>query len=262
MFHPGTSLKNLAWCLVLQAVGCTIPETVPLEGGDRSVFTPFIRLTYDFVPQNEPVPEESDATGEAQSTKKVYLSKPVRGRMALEFEFAYASGDSKHAIGYNEMIMLDEVIFIGPDEIEAGYDLYSSSLVFRGGPVIEDILILEGLIGLGLERLDLDLVSGDRRESERITTAGFVAGARLTVRPLDWLEFYGQARSGISYPTVSDVFSLQTSLTSLELTIAVTPIDHMSLLAGYRNWRYQGETLGSEIDLTLAGPSLGVQIRF
>ena len=117
-------------------------------GEDEDVFFPTVRATWELLPGR-------GARDESQDEERGV----VEGTFSLDFEASYAEAEFTQSLGSREVIVLDGVEFVGADQVKGDVELSMASLSARGGMSLFDQLKLEGIAGLGVAYMELELES-------------------------------------------------------------------------------------------------------
>lgn len=219
--------------------GCVVwtDSTVDIEGEDENVVFPLARASWELIPNTRG--EEMEA---------------VEGTLTLDLEAAYTEADFNQNLSSGRSINFDHVEFPGPSRVAGDADLITASASVRGGMMILEQLRLEGILGVGLSHMDLELESGATRERDINTAVGPLFGARFTWQPLTAAGLYAQGTvlAGVEH----------TSVAVGEVGIVLTPIRPVSIVGGWRWLGYREDRSRSDVDLDLSGPIVGLQVTF
>ena len=188
----------------------------------------------------------------------------VQTRLSAEAEYSVGlGGNDERSVGPGgRYVDYDGTVFNGPQVLQSSYDLHLASFGVRGGVQLFDLVSLEGLGGLSLTALDLELRGASGSASDTGVSMGVHVGARATITPHPVVDLYGQGKLHL-------LGGLQDSRRTVVLATAevggnLHVTSNVSLFGGYRWWSYFEDIhSASDIDdIVLKGPTAGLLLRF
>lgn len=215
--------------LLVLAAGC---GTIGIEGEDDGVLFPSARVR-----------SRPDRTGTGWFT-------------GAEAELAWGSGSSVQALPAGESIDFHGEVFSGPGSVDLDFDLLLAHAAGSGGYAFGERFRVEGLYGLSLQRLDLEVSGGGESERDIDTGVGVMFGGRTTWQATDWLHLYAQGsfHTGFSGDFVE--------VGTVDLGAGASRKGPVELLVGWRWWFYEADSVGSDVELDLSGPFLTFGLKF
>ncbi len=204
-------------------------------------------------------PPQPDDTSAQRSQRADRDDPPVEPRvldwtLSVGGDFAFGNGGGKQSIAADEEIDFEDIEIRGPARLDLDYSLYHSRIFVRSGLSAWDIIRLEGIAGLGIDHLDLEVSEGDADSDHGDTSAGFLLGAALTLRPHPAVDLFAEYTV-----TLLDEVVFRDTRVGAKLNIT----RNLGVDAGYRWWRYEDtEFFGSQVDLKLRGPTVGLVLLF
>lgn len=246
---PGGSplAARLLMTLPLCLASCRIQRDI--EGTDRDAFGASFRAFWEVHPR---------AGGSGLEDEEGASRGAGKGHLGVELDVGYVAGDDDQGLAGNEFVQLGGTQFLGPATVDLDWTLLAGSIALRGGARVEDVLVVEGIGGLGLTRLHLEAEDGALSASETFSSVGPILGLQAGVEPLPWLGAF--VRSTWTGGFVPDEASL--GVTDLALTLK--PAKRVVAFGGWRWWDYgaEGNSGDSDVELKLSGPMLGIELRF
>lgn len=239
---------------------CDGPLPIDLEFEDRDRFTPSGRVAYEILPGNDtrrrgslldltadraPL-EGAEPDGEPRRT-----AEPI---VTLVGEIASVDGRGDVAVPSGREAELD-VVIPGPAVVRTTVKNLRGHVGVRAGVRLADAFSFEGLVGVGVDDTRVRVRSGALTGQDHDLKAGFLSGARVTLRPIPLFDLYGQATVMIGRAVTTDI--------EAGAQLNLTP--NVGLYGGYRRWNYEEESLesgGSDGDFEFAGPTLGISLTF
>jgi hypothetical protein len=240
--------------------GCGRWTEVDVEAQDRRVIFPVLRAVWHVDPRKEP--EDPSPGEEAPSAAPEEVDR--RMQVALEFDFTGGQGDSTQNLDLLEMIDFDDTEFYGPGPVKSEFSLFSGTIAARLRWPVSRTISFDGLFGLGLDRLDLELSDAVKSARDTTTTIGPYLGARMNWQPFAVVGAYVQAFGYVGVLGFSDSYSgiAAASHSGAELALTITPHRSVTLFGGWRVWSYNEERSGSDVDLRMSGPIAGLRLDF
>jgi hypothetical protein len=248
--------------LLLVAAGllaaCEAVPRTTIDAEDDSVFFPTGRISWDLT-SDAPV----QPPGEAQQVR-------ARTRTLLDIDFAYGSGESTQQVRAGQIVQVGSVSFPGPGPVDVSADLWNADLSGRLERRWPSGLGLGGRLGLRLSELDITLRSGspylNTSNSADLTSMGLLAGVEAFYEPVDRLRLYlgGSLSWGLELSGVASGYE-DITINTLDLGAAWTLGKSVTLAGGWRRLDYEADSVDdflSDIELALAGPFLGLWLRF
>jgi hypothetical protein len=232
--------------------GCQGP--VDIKGEDRNVFLPTGRVSVDFLRGYDGSLADifaGEASAPADQAAGSEKPKPVfRPSLGIDLDYTHGKGSSSQELEAGQYIDFGRRYF-GPGEVRHEYTLDTGSLCARGGGWVAGIVGVEGILGVNVSRLALEVKTPTWRERDDYREVGGLLGGQVSVRPLAWLRFNARAATVIPEP-----------LDMAELNAEFSPLPGLGLLAGWQWWYYDKARDGSDIDLAISGPMVGLHLSF
>jgi hypothetical protein len=223
---------------VLAVAGCQFP--VDYEGTDSGVFFPAFKASFQVQPTRR---EQGD-------------KPPESGALFIDVDVSGGRGSDSQQISGSEFIGFNGTNFSGPTTVTGEWDLILGSVAARSGWELDKARI-QGLLGLGLSHLDMEMSNSVSRESDTSTSLGPHFGARAEFDAAKWLSIYGQVAGMFGWGS-----GAMMNLSAFDVGVVGRPSNRMGIFAGYRFWGYREERSPSAIDLEMSGPVLGLQLDF
>lgn len=213
-----TSLALFALCVILG--GCSSTSRA-VRGRDYRAVLPAFRTIIDL--RGRP----SDAP-----------NKPIT---ELELDIAGADGDMHNG------------------GIETGeYRLVQGGIALRLGRQVRGRVRFLGIMGIGVNRIDIVDESALPFIDDNETEFGFRLGGELRLRFTDWLWMHARV---VSFLRPFDLRSIQS-----EIGFLFGQPDEVGLMIGFKEWRYDDDSSDmrgvDEVDLRAAGLFVGMELRF
>jgi hypothetical protein len=261
--------KAAAVLAVCAQAGCAHDDRI--EGTDPSVFFPTGRVTVPLIREGEPTllgPAPAPAidgpatpNGDAAGASAGPEGKAIRPALGLEIGYVFGHGRSSQSLGAGESVQLDRLPIEGPAEVRHRYDFHLGTVGARGGIWIHDVLAVELLVGGGINRMDLEVESGGRTESDGATTPGTVLGGQIGARPVRPLTLYARG-TWTSVPLVLS-FLRKNNVVGIETGGELSPLPGIGLLGGWQWWLFDDrDGFESDVRLSFSGPFAGVHLKF
>ncbi len=151
----------------------------------------------------------------------------------------------------------------GPATVRTEFTMIEASVAVRGGTRGERFNF-HGIAGFGYHEMRLKLTSGATRLDRSVNSIGPLLGVHIGFLATEWLEIYG--RGSILLLDLDNVDDFGLSLSSqVEVGVQLNLHDAISLIAAYRWWRLEQESvfsLGTDIDIRGGGVVVGLVFRF
>ena len=248
------------------AGGCRTNDDLKLDERDR--FSPGGRISYEFYPGIDRrregaiidlVMPPSNRDGEEPVTARSAGIKPT---IAIVGEIAHVKGQDHQDVPAGSQVELD-VVIVGPARVKMNAENLRASVAARGGVRFFDVLSLEAILGLQVDRTEVRLRGNGLRGTDDDTRAGFLYGGRATIRPIPHFDLYVQYTETL-FDGTTDLFGLGVTTSELQAAIDLNLTRHVSVFVGYRWWTYEEKNLasGSDWDIDIRGPTAGASLKF
>jgi hypothetical protein len=239
-------VRRGAAALVVAASPAACVGSGDIDGRDRGVISPAAHFEWQL---HEPKPESP---------------KRVQGDLDLELRASHASAHGELELDPGEEIAFSDTAFTGPAAIDLDWTVDAASLAFRGGFSARERFGLQGIVGLGGQRVGIHLAN----LTDEVTSYGTLFGAEIHGRPLDRLELY--ARYTILLGLFGEHTSFLTAMTEeAEAGVRLRVTDALGLFGSWRWWTlrqerepYSSDDEFSDYRLRLTGPMVGVYCWF
>lgn len=221
-------------------VGCSSLHDI--DGSDRTMLLPTGRAWINVLPDR---PDE-----------------PRSRVFGIEINGTGGEGAFDIDLGIGDTISTADGSISGPTTVAVDFRMYEASIAVRGG-VDRKRFNFHGIVGLGYHSVDLDLLSARR---ERVATSvdefGPLFGLHVGFEATEWLELY--LRGSVLFLNLDEALLDAAVSSQVELGARFSLCDTVSLIAGYRWWRYQQEdfNFSTDIDIRAGGLLVGVVVRF
>ena len=234
-------MRLVAATLLFTLVGCHTTGTFrDIEGRDRGMLLPTGRVRVNLLPKKD------DGTS---SRKRVFCIEASATGGQGEFDIDLLAGQT---------ISVNGGMISGPTTVRTEFTMFEASVAVRSG-TRSDRFNFHGIVGLGYHETRLKLTSGTTRLDKSIDSFGPLLGVHIGFEATKWLEIY--TRGSILLLDI-DQFNLSQSL-QVEVGAQFNLSDAISLIAAYRWWRLEQESLSAtDIDIGAGGFVVGVVIRF
>jgi hypothetical protein len=182
----------------------------------------------------------------------------IRGLISIDAEATGAHGDDTQILDAADTIDIDGETITGPGTAHHDFHSYWATVSLRTGYRIAGIVRLEGIAGGGTHHASLDTTLGGAALHESINGLGPLLGGRATVEIQPWLAAYGQASVLFGFSSAGSW-----DMEFYELGVQLAPIRNAAVFAGWRRSNFEHEAnAGSDIAFDLAGPVIGLELRF
>jgi hypothetical protein len=209
------------WLVLCLTLGSCSSASRDVRGRDHNTVLPAFRMAIDLRD-----PEASD---------------PNRPIAEVEFDISGAEGDM-----HNAGIVTGE------------YRLVEGGVNMRLGRQFRDKIRLAGILGVGLNRIDLIDRTALPVVDDSVTELGFRLGGELRLRFAEFL--WGHTR------VVTFVRPFDMASTQSEIGFLLGRPNEVGLLIGYRDWHFQDESSDlqgvDEVDLRADGLFLAMELHF
>ena len=269
-------LVSLPWLSV--AATCSGPPSQTLKLDDDDRFIPSGRISYEVMPGNatrRPGSLLDLATGAATDTAEAGDSEsapssnvhrsdsslPVDVTISLDAAFSEVEGRDRRSVPAGKQIEFNGVI-AGPAELAVDAESLHGYVAGRGGFRIADMISLEAILGLGVDRTRVAVRSGSINVDAGKTQPGFLVGGRATFRPVPIVDFYAQAT--LTIIDVGGDYGDSANTREHEVGAELNLTRNVAVFSGYRWWSYREEDMqgGSNVDLDVEGPTAGLSLKF
>lgn len=181
---------------------------------------------------------------------------PVEGSLAIDAAYGWVSADDDQRLRSGQSVEWDDVFFIGPTDIDLDYTLMNSRLAVRGGMRLFDLASLEGIVGLGVFYLDMQIREPGRESTADRTFVGGTLGGRVTLHPDPMIDLRAQYTS---------TFAPDGTLQDAEFLGVLHLTRNLSVNGGWRWWHLETNRLfeiDSDVDIRISGPTVGAALAF
>jgi hypothetical protein len=263
--------------LVVMAIGCqSDPRNQDLRVNEYDRFTPSGRVSYEIYPGIErrragtlidlvtgPKQEQRQPEQDPEQQKNVEpvtaRSAGIKGTISLDGEIAAVDAQDHQQIAAGEQVEMGDVIIPGPTRLRVKMENLRGYVAVRGGVRFYDVLTVEGITGLGIDRTRVRIRGGATRTGDTDLEEGLLLGMRATLRPIALFDIYYQLTANIVHDLFSDSDPIEDEQVGLELNLT----RNVSLYGGYRWWRYvEKHASMSDIHLKVRGPNAGLSLKF
>ena len=234
------------WFWVVPIVLGACYTQVDVNGDDGEVFFPSLRAS---VPLGE-----SPAPAEEVDERKDSAAPDSGNR--LEFELSGTSGSDTQTLNVGDVINFEGSSFFGPGDVSIDWDLYTASALVSFRWPVAPTLRLDALAGLAGVYASTEVSRGAERAGDSSVTLGPQFGFRANWQPHHVIGLYGQ---GTLYWGLGSQFA---TLGAAELGATARVSKVTMLFLGWRWWAYSEDRGGSDLDLDMSGPLLGVSFDF
>jgi len=232
------------WLLVLVplSVGCAADnETIRAEDSDTLFAGANISWEID----------ETPPSGEKES----------RTRTSAELQVSGSRSSAEQSLAAGQSLEIGGTLFFGPTDIDIDLDMLRVLVDVRRSWRDKHRLGFDALIGLGYSRVDVTLETSGLRGSDSFKGLGPLLGAALVYEPASWLKLVAE---GSLNPTLVADMEDWVDINTLDLGLSWRLHEHASLRTSWRRIRYKADEgqLGSDLDLTLSGPALVLDLSW
>jgi hypothetical protein len=171
----------------------------------------------------------------------------------LEAGITYLSSDANQTLEAGQNLELDNETFMGPGEVDYDFDVLAITAAWRMGKAFPTGITIEGLLGLSYHGIDLDAEFMGVKDSESTYSFGPLIGAEVGWHSPIRVLLYGRFTGSIE---LSDEYD-EPQAVVLEAGAVYHLGKHVDLGAGWRQWRYDGDSsygFESDIDMEVSGP--------
>jgi|GEM_PF-3428228 len=241
--------RRLVVGAALVAVGCGVPPK-DINLGDKGVFFPSLRIT-----TAEPLSLASKETPADPES----MRKPER-TFSIELDLSGGSGDDSQSLQSGESIRFEGTTFSGPGTVDGEFDLVAGSLALRVDMPRSESARAAFLVGLGFTELDLELSQNGTKERDTSSALGLMLGVLAEIQFSSRTSFQGRFTLMLGKTGGDEDDGVV--LTQLEAGLLWAIAGGVSVFGGFRHWSYEQNRTGSDVDIEMSGPVLGVQIGF
>lgn len=248
--------------LVWLAAGCS----APIKLHDREQFAPAGRASYEFWPGIDErrrgalldlvsgSADQKAVEGEKGEKPVTARSHGVRPTIAIDTSITYVEGHDRPKLRAGKTVELSGVSIVGPTRLETNGESWSGTLAARGGVRFFDVLSLEGILGIDLQRTRVRARGAGKDVSEARMRGGILMGGRVTLRPIPLFDLYAQSTYA------RGVYSAEEDQVGVELHVT----RNVYVFGGYRWWRYREFPLNrsSDVKIRIRGPTAGLGVSF
>lgn len=235
--------STLLWCLCLCSlatqVGCISAGGIDVTGRDTRSFAPGFRMTKNL--------------GEGEG-EFAWVG-------AVELDSVYLAGDSDETIPAGQSIRFHTGPPIsGPTTVDTEFDFFQVQVSVRGGFRLSEMFSLQGIFGVGGHHTRFEAENATVSGTQRLYSFGPHVGGRIGLTPVEWMELYGQVRTGAA----GGESGYDVEVRDFEAGLRVLPTEHVAFVGGWRWIRYEadGHSGDSDIEIRLSGPMLMLQVMF
>jgi hypothetical protein len=233
-----SSTVRFAACVLL--TGCA-SQQIELHGEDDSTF--FAGLHGTWTPDSTTLPD----------------GRPPPTELMLEIDVSASSSDFSQQVPDGSVIELGPVLFDGPTEVQAGFDLTVYTLDGRLRARAESGVGLDLFLGLGYSVLELEASDPANSVSSERDGLGPYLGAGVFWELPARLRIFAEV--ALLYPLVSD-FDDAAELQTLDVGIGWRLVEAVELIGGWRRVDYEDEVgFDSDFDLQASGPRLTLAVH-
>ncbi len=246
------------------AIGCQYDTpNRELHVSDHDRFTPSGRISYEIYPGIETRRKGTLLDLVTEPSKEEKAEQPVtarstgvKGTISIEGEVAAVDGRDHRQLAAGDQVEMGGVVIPGPARISVKAENLRGYVAARGGVRIFDVLSVEGITGIAVDKTEVRLRGGGVGTKDHEVDTGLLVGLRTTLRPIALFDVYYQLTFNIHSFTEHPIEDAQVGL-ELNLT------RNVSVFGGYRWWSYEEHhSAASDIDLRLRGPTAGLSLKF
>lgn len=185
---------------------------------------------------------------------------PPPRQLLLQVEVGTSDSDASQAVPTGGALTVGGTDFVGPTNVQLGFDLQQANVDARLRLRGESIFGLDLIGGLGFTRLELDASQIGASASQEEDGFGPRLGLGLFCEPQSRLRLFLE---GFWQPTfvgggdVADVRALD-----LGLDFRLTDSIELGLAWRQLSWKQENDGADSDLDLEASGPRLSIALRF
>ncbi len=247
--------------LVSVAATCSGRAPIDLDVRDRDRLTPGGRVSYEIAPGNSQRRDGSlldllrkrpaDDPAEAFGPEQAQVQPTIR----IEGALAYVEASDREQVPAGRQAELD-VTIPGPALVELDVENLRGHVAVASGVRFLDAISLEAIIGVGLDSTEVRIRSAGLEGNDQDTTAGFLSGGRVMVRPIALFDLYAQ---GTLTLISEDKWSSEA-----EVGVDLNLTRNVSIFSGYRWWNFyeDDKASGSDVHIKVRGPTVGMSLKF
>jgi hypothetical protein len=180
----------------------------------------------------------------------------------VEAEAAYLAAADDQQIADGGEVVLDDTSFAGPVTLRSRAKVVDVTMNGRLGVAFKDRFRLEGLLGMEMTNVDLQVNGGGAQASDATLGVGLVIGARAGFQAHDLVDLYGQTTFGVLGSSHGRNNGML--VRKLEAGARILPFEGIGLFAAYR-WteiRQERDPGDSDGTLQMRGPVIGLELGF
>lgn len=224
----------LLWVVISVQAGCaTRSEDIDLK--DPGVFIKSVRMRLDRSPMD-----------------------PAEPRVMAELDFVYGAGDATQELDPTEFLRLKGKRFEGSQMLEHELELLALSIAMKPEFRISDSWFhFAPMAGYGVQEIRLKVKGDEGSRSDRTRTNGPMFGGQLRMEPRPWFDLYGRVTLS------TGIFGKHASgLARTEWGAALKPFERVALRVAWSDLHYNENRSHADIDATLSGLLVGLDLTF
>ena len=245
--------------LVFMTTGCQ--HTMDLDLEDRDSLSPGGRISYEIYPGID-TRREGSLLGLVRGTPETQAEGPatvwdagIRPTISIDGEVAQVRGHDHQQVPEGRVVGIDTLVE-GPARVGLRADNVRINMTGRGGVRFFDVLSLEGILGVGIDRTEMNLRGGGVSSTRNEAVAGFLYGGRATLSPVPLFDLYAQYTENVS--------AFQVTTQDLQAGLELNLTRNVAVYGGFRWFDYESKNFndGSDVELDSSGPMVGVSLKF
>ena len=266
MYSRGSIYMFALVSALIISAGCRTNDELKLDERDR--FSPGGRISYEIYPgldrrrQGALIDLVRRPSGQKSEEAVTARSAGIQPTIAVVGEIAHVEGSDRQQVQAGRQVELD-VVIVGPARVKLNADNLRASLAARGGVRFFDVLSLEAILGLRIDKTEVRLRGNGLSGTDEDVRAGLLLGARATVRPIPQFDLYVQYTESLM-DHFAGFGGLGITTSELQAGIDLNLTRNIAIFAGYRWWTYEEQSLasGSDWDIDIRGPTAGASLKF
>jgi len=266
MYSRGSIYMFALVSALIISAGCRTNDELKLDERDR--FSPGGRISYEIYPgldrrrQGALIDLVTRPSGQEGEKAVTARSAGIQPTIAIVGEIAHVEGSDRQQVQAGRQVELD-VVIVGPATVKLNADNLRASLAARGGVRFFDVLSLEAILGLRIDKTEVRLRGNGLSGTDEDVRAGLLLGARATVRPIPQFDLYVQYTESLM-DHFAGFGGLGITTSELQAGIDLNLTRNIAIFAGYRWWTYEEQSLasGSDWDIDIRGPTAGASLKF
>ncbi len=185
---------------------------------------------------------------------------PPPRQLLLQVEVGTSDSDDSQSVPAGETLTVDGTDFVGPTDVQLGFDLHQANVDARLRLRGESIFGLELIGGLGFTRLELDASQVGASASLEEDGFGPRVGLGLFCEPQSRLRLFLEGTWQPTFVGGGDI----ADVVALDLGLDYRLTDSIEFGLAWRQLAYELENDGadSDLDLEASGPRLSIAFRF